>query len=293
MMNQRKKVIVDTDIGGDVDDALALGLVLKSEEFDLIGVTTVYIDNIWRGGVTRNLLQIFGRSEIPVVAGAEKPLIGWWDSTKIPSSAENCVEFSNTLQESAAEYIVRMARQQDNLTIIAIGPLTNVALAIAIAPDIISRIKVVLMGGVIGRTEPEWNILCDPEAARIVFESSIPIKMIGLDVTEQCRFDRDDIEEIRGTKKPETTLLAEMMDTFVEKFGYLPILHDPLAVAALLWDDLLVFEKKRIMVETKGDYSRGVTAIIKDSSVGEVWVAVSVRAEEFKKRLKQRLKQEY
>lgn len=290
MTQAKTKILIDTDIGGDVDDALALALALNSPELEIIGITNVYLANEWRANVTRNILRVYNREDIPVSTGAEKPLIGWWDESRIPNSSRDFGQIGGKPLPCACDFIIQMAEQEDNLTILAIGPLTNVGLAIAKAPHILSKINIVMMGGQINKAHPEWNIVCDPEAARIVFESGVPIRMAGLDVTNRCQFTRDEVDEIKSTGNPRTDMLGEMMELFIKNFGYLPILHDPLALAALLWEDLLTFEDKHILVETGGQYTRGLTI---DCDWGEgvlVKAATDVNVEEFKKRLIGRLK---
>lgn len=290
MTQAKTKILIDTDIGGDVDDALALALALNSPELEIIGITNVYLENEWRANVTRNILRVYNREDIPVSTGAEKPLIGWWDESRIPNSSRDFGQIGGKPLPCACDFIIQMAEQEDNLTILAIGPLTNVGLAIAKAPHILSKINIVMMGGQINKAHPEWNIVCDPEAARIVFESGVPIRMAGLDVTNRCQFTRDEVDEIKSTGNPRTDMLGEMMELFIKNFGYLPILHDPLALAALLWEDLLTFEDKHILVETGGQYTRGLTI---DCDWGEgvlVKAATDVNVEEFKKRLIGRLK---
>lgn len=290
MTQAKTKILIDTDIGGDVDDALALALALNSPELEIIGITNVYLANEWRANVTRNILRVYNREDIPVSTGAEKPLIGWWDESRIPNSSRDFGQIGGKPLPCACDFIIQMAEQEDNLTILAIGPLTNVGLAIAKAPHILSKINIVMMGGQINKAHPEWNIVCDPEAARIVFESGVPIRMAGLDVTNRCQFTREEVDEIKSTGNPRTDMLGEMMELFIKNFGYLPILHDPLALAALLWEDLLTFEDKHILVETGGQYTRGLTI---DCDWGEgvlVKAATDVNVEEFKKRLIGRLK---
>lgn len=290
IMEQTKtKILIDTDIGGDVDDALALALALNSPELEIVGITNVYLANEWRANVTRNMLRVYGREDIPVCTGAEKPLIGWWDESRIPNSSRDFGQIAGSPLPPACDFIVQTAERYEDLTVVAIGPLTNVALAIAKAPYIIPRLRIVMMGGQIGQAHPEWNIVCDPEAARIVFESGADIRMVGLDVTNRCRFTREDVDYIKGIGNPRTDLLGEMMEMFIANFGFLPVLHDPLAMSVLLWDDLVTFADKKILIETGGQYTRGLTI---DCDWGEgvpARAAVAVRVEEFKKRLMERL----
>ncbi|MGF7141822.1 inosine-uridine nucleoside N-ribohydrolase [Anaerotaenia torta] len=282
-------LLIDTDIGGDVDDALALALALNSPEINIVGITAVYLANEWRANVTRNMLKVFGREDIPVSTGAEKPLIGWWDESRIPNSSKDFGILDGKPLPCACDFIIETVKKYGALTIAAIGPLTNVALAIAKAPYIVPDIKIIMMGGQITKAHPEWNIVCDPEAARIVFESGASIVMTGLDVTNRCTFTREDIEYVKQAGNERSTLLGEMLDTFCVNFGYLPILHDPLALSCLIWDDLITFEDKKILIETSGQYTRGLTIDCDWGEGNPVKAAVDVKPEEFKKRLLERI----
>lgn len=285
------KILIDTDIGGDVDDALALAMLLSSsDEIEIVGITNVYLANAWRAGVTKQILKVYGREEIPVCTGAEKPLIGWWDESRIPNSSPDYGQFRGETLPHAADFIIRMAEDVENLTVLAIGPLTNLGLALAKAPHIASQIRILMMGGQVNKAHPEWNIVCDPEAARIVFESGADIRMVGLDVTNRCQFTREEVDFVKSAGNPRAEMLGQMMEIFIEKFGYLPILHDPLAAAVLLWDDIVTFQEKKILVETGGQYTRGLTVDCDWGDGMTVQVAVDVNAPEFKRRLIQKLR---
>ncbi len=290
-MKQQYQILIDTDIGGDVDDALALGMALNTPEIEIVGITNVYLANAWRAGVTKELLRVYGREQIPVCAGAEKPLIGWWDENRIPNSSPDYGEYRGEKLPHAADFIIRKAEETDDLVLLAIGPLTNVGLALAKAPHIAKRLRIFMMGGQLNKAHPEWNIVCDPEAARIVFESGADVTMVGLDVTNRCRFTRDEVDEIKNAGNPRAERLGLMMEQFIRNFGYLPILHDPLALAALIWPDLLKLERKRILIETRGELTRGLTIDCDWGQGQEAWAATDVDVQGFKRRLIEVLKQ--
>lgn len=280
-----KKILIDTDIGGDVDDALALALALNTPDIEIVGITNVYLANAWRAGVTKKILQVYGREDIPVCTGAEKPLIGWWDESRIPNSSPDYGEYHGERLPHAADFIIEMAQKVDDLIVCAIGPLTNVGLALAKAPHIAKRIRILMMGGQVTKAHPEWNIVCDPEAARIVFESGVPIHMTGLDVTNRCQFTREEVDLVKQADNPRAKMLGEMMEQFIQNFGYLPILHDPLAMAPLVWDDVLKFEEKKILVETAGQYTRGLTVDCDWGDGAVAQVATDVDVALFKRRM--------
>lgn len=280
-----KKILIDTDIGGDVDDALALAMALNTPDIEIVGITNVYLANAWRAGVTKQLLKVYGREDIPVCTGAEKPLIGWWDESRIPNSSPDYGEYRGEALPHACDFIIRMAETVEDLTVVAIGPLTNLGLALAKAPHIAGKIRILMMGGQVNRAHPEWNIVCDPEAARIVFESGAPITMVGLDVTNRCQFTREEVDMVGQAGNVRSDTLAQMMEIFIQNFGYLPILHDPLAMSLLMWDDILTLEKKNILIETGGQYTRGLTIDCDWGDGVPVTVATDVNVEEFKRRV--------
>ena len=290
-MEQKYRILIDTDIGGDVDDALALAMALNTPEIEIVGITNVYLANAWRAGVTKELLRVYGCGEIPVCTGAEKPLIGWWDENRIPNSSPDYGEYRGEKLPHAADFIIRKAEEIDGLILLAIGPLTNVGIALAKAPHIAKRLKIYMMGGQLNKAHPEWNIVCDPEATRIVFESGADITMVGLDVTNRCQFTKDEVDEVHFAGNPRAERLGLMMEQFIQNFGYLPILHDPLALAALIWSDLLKLERKRVLIETRGELTRGLTIDCDWGDGQEVWAATDVNVEGFKRRLIEVLKQ--
>ena len=284
-------MLIDTDIGGDVDDALALALALNTPSVEIVGISNVYLANAWRAGVTKELRRVYGREDIPVCAGAEKPLIGWWDENRIPNSSPDYGEYHGEKLPHASDFIIQKAEQYDDLILLAIGPLTNVGIALAKAPHIAKRLKIYMMGGQLNKAHSEWNIVCDPEAARIVFESGADITMVGRDVTLRCQFTQAEVDEVHYAGNPRAERLGLMMEQFIRNFGYLPILHDPLALSALLWPDLLKLERKKILIETRGELTRGLTIDCDWGQGQEAWAATDVDVQGFKRRLIEVLKQ--
>jgi inosine-uridine nucleoside N-ribohydrolase len=276
------RILIDTDIGGDVDDALAVALAIHSPELDIKGISLVYEANEWRKGVLDNMLTVYNRTDIPVAVGAEKPLIGLWNGKKPQNPAEN----------KAAEFIIGLCDEDPGLVIAAIGPLTNIAAAICAAPRIAKGRKICLMGGAFNASQPEWNILCDPEAADIVINSGADIDMIPLDVTEKCRFTREEVDAF-AEKGEEGRLLHRMMvkciNDFEKAWGrtYLPILHDPLVISALFGNNLLIFKRVNVIIELRGGHTRGATVMHQNGAA--IQAAVDVNPELFKKRLVERI----
>jgi len=290
-----RNVIIDTDIGGDVDDALAIAFALNSPELDVKGITTVFVDVDRRTQLALELLEIFERTDIPVAKGNERPLMGIWDPslTAYQASVVNSPKPLDC-KIHAIDLIIDLVMGEKDITLVALGPLTNIALAIIKEPRIIERTSLVMMGGTITGARPEWNFLCDPEAARIVFESGIPITMVGLNVTERCLLDEKSINKLRLANTKRTGFLVKLIDLFMDHFNRYPVLHDPLAVASLVWPELMEFQDKIIKIETRGEFTRGVSVDCTDiypvsDRRYNASVCVDVDENEFVKRFLERL----
>ena len=284
-----KKVIIDTDIGGDIDDALAVALALNSPELDVIGITTVFENTLLRAKLAKKLLQVFNRSDIPVIKGVEKPIINDWDRSLIPPQVRAVREEIEVNENiNAVDFIVeKIMNSAEPVTLITIGPLTNIAGAIIKEPGLKDKTRIYMMGGMYSQAFPEWNIYCDPEAGRVVFDSGISITMVGLDVTLKCKLDKKSLDKIFNFNSERTNFLSELIRIWQEgDESRFPILHDPLAVAALINPSLVRRENMHIKVETRGEFTRGVT-VVADIPYGErkgdssVDVSVDVDSDRF------------
>ncbi len=294
------KVIIDTDPG--TDDAIALIVALNSPELDVIALTTV-TGNASLQDATRNALGILahlGRSDIPVYVGSDTPMIGDFQlaenyhgpggmTTQLPEPA-------TSPQTTAAKRFLRdAARNSDgDLSIIALGPLTNVALAIEREPEAMSRLaEIIVMGGaaeVGGNVTPyaEFNIYDDPRAANIVFGSGIPVAMVGLDVCERVAFGLSDSDWKAGSSAGER-LAARIMegwfDIHPEYDRY--VLCDPLTVASATAPDILSYRRAAISVDESGEMKGRTSA---EYDAGDVRVALEVDVERARQLTLDRLK---
>jgi inosine-uridine nucleoside N-ribohydrolase len=272
----QKPVILDVDPGHD--DAVALMLACGHPGLDLLAVTTV-AGNVTIEKTTRNALRVLslvGREEVPVGAGASGPLerplhtaedihgeSGLDGSEAIPDPS-----FGPDERDAVTLISDTIKASCDPVTLIPVGPLTNIALFLREHPDLKGRIAgISLMGGSmgLGNTTPaaEFNIYVDPEAAREVFESGLPITMAGLDVTHQAGAGPDERERLRATGRV-GGIVVDFLDffaaTYERTFGFdSPPLHDPVAVAAVLEPDLLKTRPMRVDVECESDLTRGQT----------------------------------
>jgi purine nucleosidase len=253
----RRPVILDTDIGTDVDDILALVLLARAPELDLIGVTTVYGDTLLRARMVRHVLNQLGRSDVPIGIGASETLTRrpvWWaghEGQGIPDldrvQVDESTSATSLLREAATEH-------RGNLDLFAIGPLTNVAEAISADDAFAASLHhLYIMGGAFWTEEPEHNIKCDPEAADIVFSSGIPMTACGLDVTHRVWLREADMPRIRGAGDGIGSLLEDQVRRWWSFRGATennP--HDPLAILSAIRPEVFRFEQCDARVELDG-----------------------------------------
>jgi purine nucleosidase len=283
-------VVIDTDPGlgepgSDIDDGLAIAYALKSPELDVLGLTIVNgnVDAHTGTHVARMLTRRLGCPELPVVLGAVEPLVR--DMARVHAMFEavlgHAVEASGDLlgptsQEHAADYLVRMAREhRGELVVIAIGPMTNLALAIQRDPEFASNVKelVLMAGSATGYAQNltvvgDFNTFVDPEALDIVVRSGASIRMIGLDQTAKVMLTHADAASLRENDDEFSQWVAECTDAWIDFLGRaFPnrvehrdacFLHDPLVVAAVTHPELLTWQPASVQVEIESELARGL-----------------------------------
>lgn len=270
-------VLLDCDPGHD--DAIAILLALASPELDVLGITTVG-GNSGLANTTRNaltVLEVAGRPDVPVAAGCDHPLVRPLriaDHVHGESGMEGPVLDPPTIEPidaHAVDFIAEtVANSPDPVTLIPTGPLTNIALLLRRHPSVVDNIsRIVLMGGSIelGNTTPpaEFNILVDPEAADIVFRSGLDLTMVGLDVTHQATMGRAHGDRLRPQGKC-GAFVADLLDYFAlfhtRIYGMeSPPIHDAVAVADVIWPDLMHAEKFHVAIETMSPLTVGMTVV--------------------------------
>jgi purine nucleosidase len=285
-----ERIILDTDIGDDIDDALALAFALMSGRVELLGVTTVFRNTEKRAELACCVLEALGRTEVPVHAGIGKTLLqsaadGRQDAEDHrPRQMEILQKLTPSVrprEQRAVDFIIEtvMAGEGD-ITLVPIGPMTNIGAAFALEPRLAEKAKICLMGGATDRVSPEWNARCDPEATRIVFGSGVPITMVGLDVTMHCRLTYDQVRAIGAVDRPINQLCFELIHLWGGKDPKpRPVLHDPLAVAMVFDKTFCETRRMSIEVETRADHLRGAT--VPTAGEPNADVCVSVDAERF------------
>ena len=255
-----EKIIIDTDIGDDVDDAFAVALAVKSPELQVLGVTTTFGDTEARARIADRLLGEVGRGEIPVLAGKATP-------AKNPMSQRKYGEgrFAKPSHSDAVEFLLEQIRRHPGeITLVAIGPLMNVGAAIDRDASTFRKLKrVVLMGGSIRRgygdlgytapvpPMPEWNILNDVASAQKLFASGVPLFVMPLDST-QLKLDEVKRAFLFGQGTPVTDQLAILYHLWGQET---PTLFDAMTVVFVLKPELCPVTALHIRVDEKG-YTR-------------------------------------
>ena len=279
-MTQPHSLIIDTDPGQD--DAVAILLALASPEINLLGITTV------AGNVplaltqenARKICDLAGRTDMQVFAGLDRPLVRplvtaehvhgrtGLDGPVLPDP-------ETPLQEQhAVDYIIDTLRREPagSVTLAPIGPLSNIAMAMQRAPDIIPRIRqIILMGGAyfeVGNITPaaEFNIYVDPHAAQVVFASGVPVIMMPLDVTHKALTRTDRVAALRAIGNRTGVAVAEMLE-FFERFDEAKYgsdggpLHDPCTIAWMIAPDIFNGRPCNVEIETASPLTMGMTVV--------------------------------
>jgi purine nucleosidase len=273
----KRKIIMDCDPGHD--DAIAIILAAVQPELEILGITTVS-GNAEIEKTTNNALKIcdlVSLTDVVVSKGASEPLIrvretapgihgdSGLDGPELPEPSRSWSK------EHGSDTIVRLIKEsKEPVTILPTGPLTNVALALSKAPEIKDNIEeIVLMGGgTFGNWTPtaEFNIWADPEAAKKVFDSGIPIAVMGLDITHQALATKAVIDQVNKIDNKVAKIVGELLvffaSTYKEMFDFdgAPV-HDVLTVAYCVAPELFKMKEVNITVETKGEFTAGTTLI--------------------------------
>ena len=260
-----KKVLLDTDIGTDIDDAVCLAYLLSHPDCELLGITTVTGEAVKRASLASVLCQVAGR-DIPIYPGAERPLRGeqrqliaqqaaalprWPHETHFPMN--QAVDFlADTIRSHPGE-----------VTLLTIGPLTNVGLLFSAHPDVAALLGgLVIMGGSFGQDLPateqvEWNIAGDPLASEIIYKAAIRLhRSIGLNVTQKVVMPADEVRQ-RFTA-PLLHPVLDMAEIWFEGFYPFITFHDPLAAATIFDNDLCTYQQGTVRLETTDTQARTI-----------------------------------
>lgn len=276
------KVLLDTDIGSDIDDAVCLAYLLAQPECELLGITTVSGEPEKRAALASALCRVAGK-DLPVYPGSALTLLNGQRQPACPQ-AEALARWPHQAEFPCGEAVAFLSRtiraHPSEITLLAIGPLTNIALLFRTDPEIPALLKsLVLMCGVFTNRRPgvgplEWNALIDPHATSIVYETPVTQhRSIGLDVTTQVTMPADEVR-----RRFTAPLLRPVLDWFQERPGM--TFHDPLAATTIFNDQICTFERGRVEVELCSQHLAGHTFFKTDPSAGHE-VALGVNPEGF------------
>lgn len=303
-MNNLKKVILDTDIGDDIDDSFALLLLLESHKFNCLGVTTVFRNSLKRAKMAKQLIRSLGY-DIKVYRGIDDPLkqnIDHLISKEIKEKEkydedgkyifpqyDKSMENEKVEDENAVDFIIRMIHLYPHeVTLIPIGPLTNIASAIKKDPTIVPLIKEIrLMGAGLNLNFVERNIFCDPDAAKIVFSSNInKIVAVTINVTSLTSLTEEEVNSLKNNNSKAIKLVYEAMMKWFKHYEFSsPVMHDPLTVASLIDESIINTQLCHLDV----DLSKDGYTFINDNCPNNVYVSTSLDKEKFFKLFKETL----
>ena len=249
-----KKIILDTDIGGDIDDSLALSYLLKQPACDLLGITTVSGDVVTRAKMASVLCNLAGKGDVPIYPGLRKSIIP--DKEQIMFlKEERLAQYAHKTdfpKGEAIEFLRETIRKNPGeVTLLGIGPYNNIAALFTVDEEIPSLLKeLVLMGGKYWDSCPECNAYTDPHASYIVYHSNAKIRNIGLDVTMQTQMPKEEV-----TALAEGTLCADALRLSDAWFDHCPLVtfHDPLAAATIFDEEICTYQEGVVNYALEGD----------------------------------------
>jgi purine nucleosidase len=284
----RIPILFDTDIGSDIDDAVALAYLLKQPECDLLGITTVTGRPDARAMLADAMCRAFGRSEVPIFSGAGRPLIVPQRQPEVPQAnvLPKWPHRDSFAPNTAVDFLRQTIRAHPGeITLLSVGPLTNIGLLYALDPQIPTLLKQhVMMGGhyfnrAIGYGPTEWNTSLDPHASAIVFAAAVPsVTCIGLDVTTRCELPADEFRK-RFSVGPQR-IVGQMAEVW---FQHRPIVtfHDPLAAAVVFEPSLCKYATGRVEIELQSTRLLGYTAFDQNAKPAPHRAATEVAADRF------------
>ena len=280
-------VLFDTDIGSDIDDAVALAYLLRQPACELLGVTTVTGDTGRRAALAEIVCRAAGRQDVPIHAGARDVLLHGPGQPNVPQyeAVKDTPHRTDWPPNAAVDFLRRTVRDRPNeITLLAVGPMTNLAALFAADPEIPSLLKrIVLMCGVFTGHGPgarEWNALVDPVATALVYKHGAGnLLSVGLDVTTRCRLPADECRRRFGQAGGGLAPVAEMAEVWFKGTPQITF-HDPLAAALVFAPDLCRYRAGAVSVPVEDGPFAGMTRWKADDG-GPHTIATEVDPERF------------
>ena len=274
-------VLLDTDIGSDIDDAVALAYLLRQPRCELLGITTVSGEPEKRAMLADAVCRAGGRFDIPVHVGAEP---AWLVPQKQPHApqaealTDRWPHGEFTKENTAIEFLRQTIRARPGeITLLAIGPLTNIALLFAMDPEISALLKsLMLMGGWFTSPQSEWNILCDPHSAAKVFAAPVPeLTAVGIDVTSRCRLPAGECRRRFAQAGGALELVSAMAEVWFHDVPEI-VFHDPLAASLIFDRTLCRTEAQQIEIELTSPRLLGQTLLVPEAPSKPHSIAIDV-----------------
>jgi purine nucleosidase len=310
-----RRIVLDTDMGSDVDDALCLALALASPELELVAITTIGNEARLRARITAKLLALAGASGIPVHAGCRVPLLGGDAFNWFGHEGESLLEPTEEpeiAQEHAVDALRRLLRAERDLELVLVGPLTNLATALILEPELAARIGgLTVMGGHVREARyggkvfapgVDYNLCSDPHASQVVLRAGIPTRLVTADVTLATWITAADVAEIEAVGTPFHRALAAQVRiwTSVQKriFGSAgcdvdddnaAFLHDPLTLACVHDESFCRFETLEIEPRIEGSVLRTFEHAVPAPGTRPMRCALEVDAKRFRAHFMERV----
>ena len=274
---KKKKIILDTDNGDDIDDLFTIYLMLNSPQFEVVGIVCSYLNTPLRARQIKHVLKLAHREDIPVFAGCGEPIRGYhdrptstifWQYEDILMKDEYKPNSEDAKGLEAIDFMIESARKyQGELYICEIAPECTLGRAIRKDKEAFKNTKIYIMGGAFFEKASEWNIDCDFDAARIVFESGLNITYVGHNVTIKMLMDDTMYQKFNSYRSDDYTNYLISATALWKSFSKRnPMCHDPLTLLTIIYDDLCEFETKEFALVEKleGRFSTFVPIEMKD-----------------------------
>jgi len=260
LMSDRIPILLDTDPGSDIDDALALAYLLRQPKCELLGVTTVTGDVAKRAAIVEVICRAYGHPHIPIHLGVSDTYAAGPGQPNVPhyEAIAHLPHRMDRPQATAVDFLRKTIRSRPGeITLLSIGPLSNVGLLFTLDPEIPDLLKgfVSMAGSYFGQV-PEWNCICDPSAAAAAIKRAKDQTLIGLDVTMQCQLAPEDVR--KHFANPPHNVLLMMAEKWFESAGKITF-HDPLAAAVVFKPEICHFRSGHVVCPMDGKETPGTT----------------------------------
>ena len=306
----KKKILLDTDNGDDIDDLFTIYAMLNSPEFEVVGIISSYLNTPLRARQVKHVLKLANREDIPVFAGCGRPIRGYhdrpmdyvyWQYEDILMKDEYRPNSDDVEGEEAINFMIECAKKyKDELYICEVAPECTLGRAIRLDRDAFKDCHIYIMGGAFFEKASEWNIDCDFDAARTVFESGLNLTYVGHNVTIKTEMNEEMYERFKSFKgDPYINYLISATELWKSFSKRRPMLHDPLTLLTIIYDDLCEFaiSEFALVEKLEGRFStfveKGNTEYVVNDKFCKVRVAKSVNVDKTFERLNNILKMNF